>query len=408
MRISPGSLVTYALRLIFARQAPTMETDDLTFDDLFNLEDVEQEDQGGLNCEVNSFEARYNSKGERVVLSVGSRKVLDPPRDRAHNSALVLTRFYDKEKELEYTELEVRSPHVKAALKEVVPEYHDLNLRTTKVLLRDSPKCLFHYRKELQEHGSTLQDPEAVKHLVFALKYMYKALQSEIYSYYILVESASSSPSIDFLNLWMVFRPGDYVYIKTAGIERVLKFKDMTRCKCSVPWCYNSRWSIRTECIDYDGTDFGYSRYYFAIRPYDGYKALKDLVVTPLQYHPNRNSIIEKMVMRGRKFIGLHGIHHRTYKGVAKVLGPDRLTLLGDEEDEFPLRSTLVCANLLYGLPFTTNWDRSKVVSWSTRETSPRQGHLTSLTSRQRKELSERKTRIICVSKMTITLFVTT
>lgn len=328
-----------------------METDDMTFDDLFNLEDAEREDQGGLNCELKSFEARYNSKGVRVVLSVGSRKVLDPPRDRAHDSALVLTRFYDRGKALEYTELEVRSPHVKAALKEVVPEYHDLNLRTTKVLLRDYPKCLFHYRKELQEHGSTLQDPEAVKHLVFALKYMYKALQSEIYSYYSLVESASSSPSIDFLNLWMVFRPGDYVYTKTAGIERVLKFKAMTRCKCLVPWCYKSRWSIDADYIDYDGTDFGYSNAGFTILPYDGYKDLKDLVVTPLQYHPNRNSIIETMVMRGRKFIGLHGIHHRMYKGIAKLLGPDRVNFLGGEEDEFPLRSTLVCANLPYGLP---------------------------------------------------------
>jgi hypothetical protein len=203
-----------------------MAQDNLTFDgfnETYNLGNVDhEEDTVGLTCELKTFEGRYNSKGERVVLDVGSRWRLEPPRDRANDSALVLTRFYDKEKELEYTELEIRSPYIKTALMEVVPEYRHINLRTTKIVLRDHPTCLFHYRKELQAYGSTLQDQEAVKHLVFALSYMYKSLQSEIYSYYNLVESSSISPSIDFLNLWMVFRPGDYIYSKSADVERVL------------------------------------------------------------------------------------------------------------------------------------------------------------------------------------------
>jgi hypothetical protein len=319
-----------------------------TFDNLFNSANAEQEDAvGGLRCELKTFEARYNSRGERVVLGVGSRKTLDLPRGRAHDSALVLTKFYDREKGLEYTELEIRSPHIKAALKEKVPEYHKLNVRAKNIVIRDHPKCLFHYRLELQEYGKTLQDPEAANHLLFALRYMYKTLQSEIYSYYNLVEMASVSPSIEFLNLWMVFRPGDFVYTKTAETERVLKFKDMVRCKCQIPWCYSSRWTIIVEYIHYNGTDFGYQMDYCSIRPYDGYKALADLNVVPLQYHPNKDSIVEKMVARGKKFIGLHGIHHRMYEGIAQALGSDRKCSLLGEEDEFPLQSTLVCQFIL-------------------------------------------------------------
>ncbi|KAI9851898.1 MAG: hypothetical protein M1824_002448 [Vezdaea acicularis] len=323
-----------------------MQADKWTFE---NLEDFypanaeqEEKDEGGLECELKTFEARYNSKQERVILNVGSRKVLNPPQDRAHKSALVLTRFYDKKKELEYTELEIRSPYVKTALKEIVPEYRELNLRTEKIILRDHPKCLFHYRKELQTYGSTLQDPDAVKHLVFALKYMYKVLQSEIYSYYNLVETASISPSIDFLNLWMVFRPGEYVYTKTDKTERVLKFQKMTRCKCPIPWCWDSKWTIIAEYINYDGTDFGCARECFSILPYNGYKALKDLNVIPLQYYPNRGSIVESMIARGKIFIGLHGTHHRMYEGIAEALAPDRITSIYGEEDEFALQSTLI------------------------------------------------------------------
>lgn len=155
------------------------------FDTFFNPSKLEHEEEEdcGLQSELKTFEARYNAKRERVVLNVGSKKCLDPPKAKGHESALVLTRFYDIDKELEYTELEIRSPYVKAALKEVVPEYYDLNLQMTRVILRDYLGCLFHFREELQAYGLSQQNPEAVKHLVFALKYMYKTLQNEIYSF---------------------------------------------------------------------------------------------------------------------------------------------------------------------------------------------------------------------------------
>ena len=200
---------------------------------------------------------------------------------------------------------------------------------------------LIHYRKELQEYGLNLRDEEAIKHLVFALKYMYKTLESEIFSYYNLVE-ISSTPSIDFLNLWMVFRSGDYIFTKTGDSERVLRFEDMSRCQCPIPWCYNRRWTITAKYIDYDGTDFGECKTYFYVRHYEGYVFLKDLKVMPLQYHPDPESVIVRMVERGNKFISLHGKHHRAYAGIAEALSPDRRTNIFGEEDEFPIQSTLV------------------------------------------------------------------
>ena len=90
------------------------------------------------------------------------------------------------------------------------------------------------------------------------------------------------------MNLWMVFRPGDYIYTKVGEIERVLRFRSMTRCKCPRPWCEGSRWSIVAECIDYDGTDFGYSTTYCFIRQYDGFKPLRDLRVVPPSISPKQ------------------------------------------------------------------------------------------------------------------------
>lgn len=322
-----------------------METNNYLFNDHFNFATVEPEeveDNAGLKCELKTYEARYNSQGKRIILNVGTRKELDPPSEKTHESALVLTRFYDKEKDLEYTELAINSPHIKAALRKVVSEYPGVNLQTKEIVIRDAQKCFFHYRKELQAYGSNLDNAVAIQHLLFALEYMYKTLQNELYSYYIFVETPSLAPSLDFPNLWMAFRPGDLIYTQTYNVKRVLRFKKMERCSCTLPWCPKSRWLLYAEFIDYDGTNFGFVNDLYYIYPYDNYKPFEELKVFPLRYHSNKEAIIEDMLARGRKFVSLHGVHHREYEGIAEALASSRRCSLLGEEDEFPLQSTLV------------------------------------------------------------------
>jgi hypothetical protein len=314
---------------------------------------IEEEHQGGLKCDLKIFESRYNSKGERVVLSVGTRRQLDPPEEHpAHDFALVLTRFYDRtrEKELEYTELEIRSPHVKKALKEVVPQYHDIDLRTARIILHNYPTCIFHYRRELEAYGRTLRDTVAIQHLVFILKYMYKELDSDLYNYYSLVEATPQSPRLDFQNLWMVFRPGEKIYTKVGNTEAIYDFKSKKRCKCTLPWCWKSKWVITASFIDYDGINFGYNTTTLRIAPYEGYKALKDLNVVPLEYLPNKELVSEAVISRGKRFIALHGNHHKSYNGIAKMLPRD--TSL---DEEFLYDNSLYPNTLVFRLQFGLN-----------------------------------------------------
>jgi hypothetical protein len=303
----------------------------------------------GLKCELKKFDSLFNAKGERYLLRAGSKVELGPAqRDGAYESALVLTKFWNKEKEEEYTELEIRSPYMKAALKAVIPAYQDFNVEVKHIIIRDEPKCIFHFRRELQDFGSMLTDAVEAEHLLFLLKYMYEVLSAEIKCYYSFVEGSTTPPSIDFINLWMIFRPGDLIYIRTNHSDdisggRVLKFESMSRCKCKIPWCSSSRWNICGQCIDYNGSDFGHSATYAHIKPYEGYLPLRDLIVVPLQYHPDQLLIREKLIARGKKFARLHGSHYRQYKGVAEVLGGNRNITFVGEEDEFPLQSTHVC-----------------------------------------------------------------
>jgi hypothetical protein len=160
--------------------------------------------------------------------------------------------------------------------------------------------------------------------------------------------SSTSLPSLDFVNLWMAFRPGDLVYLSGPPplnrSPRLVEFKSMDMsCICDHPWCVPShKWRIYGFYIDYDGTSFGYSREDSTIRHFEGYKALKELDVLPLRFHPDEKAIRKQLAFRGRRFAKLHGRHYRYYKGVATVLGKDRNITLFGEEDEFPLQSTWV------------------------------------------------------------------
>ena len=292
--------------------------------------------EGGLKCELKTFESRYNWRGERLILNVGSRKDWDASNHVAPDSALVLTRFYNHIKEFDYTELEIRSPHLKKAFKEVVPEYKNLDIQTNSIILRDEVRYFFYYRTELQEYGRNLEDHTAIQHLMFALTYMYRTLESELHTYYNFAEDSFSPPSIDFANLWMVFRPGDYYYTNVSHTERVTKIRRIYRVKGA------AKWTIDGKNISYDGKDFGYTPTTTSIWSYDGYKRLIDLTAKPLNYHPDKKSIIERMVQRGKKYTSLHGIHHREYDGTAQALGPNRMVTFEGEEDQFPLQAMTV------------------------------------------------------------------
>src|SRR5277367_2794561 len=165
----------------------------------------------GFRCEIRTYEARYNSKGDRIPLQVGTYRE-DKDNDRDYDIAFVLTRLYDKYRELEDTKLEIRSPFVKTALQEVIVRYPGIDFHAKVVTILGSPRCLFHYRKDLQEYGRKLADVEARKHLFFLLEHVFQVFGSDIDKWRNQIESPITPPRMDFAGLWMVFRPGDFIY----------------------------------------------------------------------------------------------------------------------------------------------------------------------------------------------------
>jgi hypothetical protein len=327
-----------------------------------------EEDIHSYSCTLAITDARYDSKGKLVVLEAGLRRERDLTRraERHTTSVLELVRYYNVYKVLEKTELKIKSPFIIGILREVIKEYPGLNFNTDEVVIQDTPMCLFHYRKELAEYGQTLRperngDETKAQHLLFVLQYMYFHLQSALTSFTTFMESPTlgNVPGIDYENLWTIFRPGTPIYLK-AGLhkrENVVLFYKMARCMCLVPRCPNDVWVIETHQISHDGDEYGYVRLTFTISRYEGYQALTDLRVFPLEYHPNCHTIRKRLVARGRKYLSLKGVHNRAYNGVCKTLSPFRGPTRSDDDDDddgsttltySPVRIQLFCEELSY------------------------------------------------------------
>ncbi|KLU92266.1 hypothetical protein MAPG_11212 [Magnaporthiopsis poae ATCC 64411] len=283
----------------------------------------------GLKCQLRQFDNVYNSNHERVRLRSGTRYNLDREAGTEHfDAALIETKFWSLLGEPEYTELEIRSPYMKAALKANVPEYRDFNIELRHILLRDKPRCIFHYRNELFKYGQeALKDkPEEQKHVSFLLQHVSQLWSDAIFSYDVFVELAEDGRALlDFPNLWMAFRPGDLVYISErapcAYGQSLMEFKTMElSCSCDVPMCSSQhKWLLRGYRINFDGEELGYSEAVVGIRAYEGMQYLVDLAAMPLSKHPLRDSIHAKLKALGERSVKLQGRHYSYYRGTAKL-----------------------------------------------------------------------------------------
>lgn len=110
----------------------------------------------GHSCELRLYESRINSHSERVKLHVGKQSKLRLEKDKDYNAALIQIKTYDRDMDLIETRLQIQSPYLKTALREVVKTYPGINMNASTIVISGKPRLFFHYRAELVAYGNTL------------------------------------------------------------------------------------------------------------------------------------------------------------------------------------------------------------------------------------------------------------
>ncbi|KAL7946245.1 P-loop containing nucleoside triphosphate hydrolase protein [Trichoderma barbatum] len=279
----------------------------------------------GLDCELKQFSSIYNSKGDIVVVEAEFIKTLKVEKGRSFSSALTLTQYFNKDQTPGIKELVIRSPHMKAAIKAVVPSHKTTQVHIKHILIKGEPRYLFHYRDEFRAYCANLQDQTAVKHVLFLMKYMCWELATQITLYRDNMIVDRGDESLDYSCLWMAFRPGDLIYEPARGYEdeRVYRLISMEH-NGGFLSTFELSWSIKALCIVSGDNKFREYEVDFKIDQFDGIRQLHTLPIFPLKYHPEATRIQAQLLDRGKKFCSLYSSHYRQYNGVAELLDDNK------------------------------------------------------------------------------------
>lgn len=275
-----------------------------------------------IKCEVKEYEERANLKGE-VILKEVEAKVAADEKDESTVYAMTSYKEYTREGSLSSSRLEISSPYIQDALRAVVKKYPGVSFGGDMVILSGKLRCVFHYRKELEEYRLKIEDRIAKLHVHLLLRFMEKEMRGSIRGYKANVETTTAAPSIEYKDLWMVFLPGESI---VTGLDEMNQMLSLVASDLVETSGGGRIWRITGRCLTHDGAYFGYSNKYITISPYEGTKTVRSFPVLPLRYYdtePELEQFRKFHIARGRKFCSLKGNHHRAYTGRAYTVGDE-------------------------------------------------------------------------------------
>ena len=273
-------------------------------------------------CEVQSYEARYDVKGERELKALDAEKAKKEDadsEDEKRKYALCSYKWYTRGGELESSSVEIMSSHIILALQKVVDEYPDEHFWSDTVTMDSPYKPVFHYREELAAYAASIEDEEATGHIRLLLTFCEKENRRAISEYEANVKNAIDKPSIRWSNLWMVYKPGKLLFTGSGSTLRCMEVVDSWERGGNCP-----AYIVSSKGFTHDGTRFGYEEHQIGQSPYKGMKELSKLRCVPHDYYEEREMAKKILTARGQKFVSLKGSHYKTYSGTVSALASVR------------------------------------------------------------------------------------
>ena len=157
------------------------------------------------------------------------------------------------------------------------------------------------------------------------------------------VELQGNPRTIRFSELWYLFRPGSFVYVKDKNIpqavwkvvQRTGGRRYITRPKHIARGSFDNKFSpFVLDCyyLDYNGSTFLPIYHQFEIEKFDGLQAMASLPIMPFEFAVKENLVNrESLMRRGQQFLDNIKVSHRYYSGRSQDRAPDGTKLSAEE-----------------------------------------------------------------------------
>ena len=167
-------------------------------------------------------------------------------------------------------------------------------------------------------------DPDTllISHVNFLTTYLSTTYAQDIET----LSSLLTSQEISFKYVWALFRPRRIVFFncpvtnqpragRVVGTEFQESAFGLSRSG------NNGAWDVILESVGWNATGsgkgFGLSEVRVSIWGFEGTVRISSLACFPIEYHVGEEELRKKLILRGRKWRDLAGVHHRYYEGIA-------------------------------------------------------------------------------------------
>ncbi|KAI2468467.1 hypothetical protein F4781DRAFT_266076 [Annulohypoxylon bovei var. microspora] len=240
-----------------------------------------------------------------------------------------IRRTFDWEGKYKTTIVDIKSKQLREALQDVIGSVKGVSLveETPKV----DPKMLFLYLEDMREYMNNLKElepegdsrkerkkvqkwiDEKRRHLRILIKYLDADHAETKKSLYPMLENGL----ITFDLLWALWKPNTLAYTTTYGSvdePRIFKVEVAEKHYSIVRGEF---YYIEGKYFEYDGKQFGYGSMSEEIQEFRGARKITSLGCYPLKYHKNESQLRKDLIERGKKFVGLGGVHYKSHQGMA-------------------------------------------------------------------------------------------
>lgn len=244
-----------------------------------------------------------------------------------------IRRTFDWDGKFKATIVDIKSKLLRECLQKVMGNIKGVSLVDETPQL--DPNMLFLYSEDLRAHLKQLKkeqtkpsgdnkkerkkEAKRIKlmraHLKVLLKYIDKDYADIKNSLIPMLENGL----ITFDLLWALWKPDTLAYTSTYGSHdepRVIKI-ELAEKHFSLMKGYS--FYIEGKYLEFDGKQFGYGALAEEVGEFKGARKITSLGVYPLKYHKGEAQLRKDLIERGKKFVGLGGVHYKSHQGMAFV-----------------------------------------------------------------------------------------
>ncbi|KAK7747874.1 hypothetical protein SLS53_001125 [Cytospora paraplurivora] len=319
---------------------------------------------GSVSEVKNIYKSSKDKDGNWTWVNKYPEDVEEPAENPITDTYAVLVRNIkspDGRKKLEAHSIVIQSPWLQKALGEVILKDYPGVACELKRLTFEAPFQPFVHRwVDLVEYMKKPDlDDKTKEHLVI----LHDILKYEIGDSIKAFEDYVLNSVITFQHLWMIFQPGSVVLAAHKGPLSAFELEEYEYMENQC----GKFLRLRADCVDYSGKGFGRHREPIDIPEFIGVKKIDTLNAFPLNFHEDKEAIVEHLVRRGQIFESLAGHHYKAYDGTAITW--DR------EGNEVPIQITGRIVVDIQSFNRSNMWRRRHLSDWNAKDQERLQQH---------------------------------